>query len=117
MISTCLVIGCGAGRAAKPRAPDCGSYTVTQEDFASTDHRAQQTCLVDAFRAGLGAELTYHYPTVEGDRITVNLHVVGKALVEVRRDETKDPQGSGVVSQRCRRLRADGALLVAGGCA
>ena len=90
--------GCGVLPSAQPewvvnRLPlaACGEEVVERGD---TDVEARQ-CLLDAFRAGEGAELITTQTTGQEGRVTRYLRVHENGTIEVFTDATQDPTGSG----------------------
>jgi len=93
-----LVSGCGLLPSAQPewvvnRLPltSCGEEIVERGD---TDVEARQ-CLLDAFRAGEGAELITTQATGQDGQVTRYLRVHENGTIEIFTDATDDPTGSG----------------------
>lgn len=90
--------GCGLAPSGQPdwivnRNPlrSCGEEMVERGD---TDVEARQ-CLLDAFRAGEGAELITTQPSGQDGRVTRYLRVHENGTIEIFTDATQDPTGSG----------------------
>lgn len=114
-----FLTACSDLRHPPPVAPNCGSYRVARGNDDSSDYLAEQQCILDAFRRGTPAHLSYEYPSIDSGPITVLLRVAGPRLVEVRLDEA-DALEFGVPMKRCRRLDIDHsrrAFLVTSRCA
>lgn len=95
---TLLVCGCGLMPPAQPdwvvnRLPltSCGEEIVERGD---TDVEARQ-CLLDAFRAGEGAELITTQAVGQDGQVTRYLRVHENGTIEIFTDATRDPTGSG----------------------
>ena len=69
----------------------CGEEVVERGD---TDVEARQ-CLLDAFRAGEGAELITTQSTGQDGEVTRYLRVHENGTIEIFTDATQDPTGSG----------------------
>ena len=93
-----LLAGCGVLPSAQPewivnRLPltSCGEEVVERGD---TDVEARQ-CLLDAFRAGEGAELITTQSTGQDGEVTRYMRVHQNGTIEIFTDATLDPTGSG----------------------
>lgn len=93
-----LLCGCGLLSSAQPdwvanRQPlaACGEEVLERGD---TDVEARQ-CLLDAFRAGEGAELISTQAAGQDGQITRYLRVHENGTIEIFTDATADPTGSG----------------------
>jgi hypothetical protein len=98
-----VVSGCGLLPSAQPewvvnRLPltSCGEEIVERGD---TDVEARQ-CLLDAFRAGEGAELITTQATGQDGQVTRYLRVHENGTIEIFTDATGDPAGSGAAWER-----------------
>ena len=93
-----VLCGCGALPSDQPewivnRLPltACGEEIVERGD---TDVEARQ-CLLDAFRAGEGAELITTQSSGVDGQVTRYLRVHENGTIEIFTDATQDPNGSG----------------------
>ncbi len=98
MLLVLLLCGCGLLPSAQPdwivnRLPltSCGEEVLERGD---TDVEARQ-CLLDAFRAGEGAELISTTAAGEDGQVTRYLRVHENGTIEIFTDATQDPTGSG----------------------
>jgi hypothetical protein len=96
-VAAVTLVGCGVMQPALPqwvadRKPlaACGEEVVERGD---TDVEARQ-CLLDAFRAGEGAELITTQARGEDGEVTRYLRVHENGTIEIFTDATQDPTGS-----------------------
>ncbi|HYI67006.1 MAG TPA: hypothetical protein VEW95_08800 [Candidatus Limnocylindrales bacterium] len=97
-VAAVTLFGCGVMPSALPqwvadRQPltACGEEVVERGD---TDVEARQ-CLLDAFRAGEGAELITTQSSGLDGQVTRYLRVHENGTIEIFTDATQDPTGSG----------------------
>lgn len=83
--------------------PSCGDEF--QDPLLNEAASRVRTCLLDAYRAGHGAEMTSNVTTMEGDPITTIIRVHPDGSVEKFIDNTLDRYSSGVWElHRCSSL-------------
>lgn len=74
--------------------PTCGKVTVTHGQLLKDVAQKELECMERAVGNGVGAELTYTFPTNEGDPIRVYYRATPTGRLEVYVDSTADNFGS-----------------------